>query len=100
MGQTRGTMESYERNDGSDVGNDGVRREERWGQTQRELLLLLDLFRAQLSPKRYWRGFREVCVCVCARARARLCWGEGWGRLDLAIHCHHQNDSVYSWAMV
>ena len=37
-----------------------VRREERWGQTrgtmgqtQRELLLLLDLFSAQLSSKRY-----------------------------------------------
>ena len=62
-------MGSDEMNDGSDEGtmgsderNDEVRREERWGQTQRQLFLLLDLFRAQFSPERYWRGlrFREV----------------------------------------
>ena len=41
----------------------------------------LNLFNAELSPKRYRQGGREIQG------------GGGRGRLYLTIHCHHQNDS-------
>ena len=47
----------------------------------------LDLFNAELSMKRYWRGRGSVEV-------------EGRGRLYLTLHCHHRNESASRWAAV
>ena len=43
------------------------------------LLGWLILFRAELSPKKYWRG--------------EIPGGGGRGRLYLLLHCHHPNES-------
>ena len=52
----------------------------------------LNLFNAELSPKRYWRRPRSQEV--------RWVWGggRGGGELYLTLHCHHQNDSCIKMA--
>ena len=47
----------------------------------------LNVFNAELTPKMYWRG---------PRSQEAGRWeevGEVRGRLNLTLHCHHQNDS-------
>ena len=47
---------------------------------------MLNLFSAELSLKRYWRGPRSQEV--------------GEKELYLTLNCHHQSDSALRWAVM